>query len=71
MTPDACREESVIDRLLADEADDRVAIELRVRLGGEPITAITKDYGYPLMAEETVKPIHPLAGVILALRRLA
>jgi len=35
-----------IERLVGDEADYRVAIWARVRLGGEPMTAVAKDYGY-------------------------
>jgi REP element-mobilizing transposase RayT len=36
----------VIESLVADEADRRVAIWLRVRMGGERMTAVAADYGY-------------------------
>lgn len=37
---------AVIDSLVAQEADRRVAIWLRVRLGGERMTSVAADYGY-------------------------
>ncbi len=36
----------VIALLAADETDRRVAIWLRVRLGGERMTTVARDYGY-------------------------
>ena len=36
----------VVGRLVAQESDRRVAIWLRVRLGGERMTAVAADYGY-------------------------
>ena len=36
----------MIDSLVAGEADRRVAIWLRVRLGGERMTTVAADYGY-------------------------
>jgi len=36
----------VIESLVAEETDRRVAIWLRVRLGGERMTAVAADYGY-------------------------
>ena len=35
-----------IESLVAEEADRRVAIWLRVRLGGERMTTVAGDYGY-------------------------
>ncbi|MBN1854325.1 MAG: hypothetical protein JW829_16465 [Pirellulales bacterium] len=36
----------IIERLVAEEKDRRVAIWLRVRLGGERMTAVALDFGY-------------------------
>lgn len=43
---DADQTSQVIASLAAAEPDRRVAIWLRVRLGGEQMTAVAKDYGY-------------------------
>ena len=36
----------VVERLVAEQSDRRVAIWLRVRLGGERMTSVAADYGY-------------------------
>ena len=36
----------MIESLVAQEADRRVAIWLRVRMGGERMTKVAADYGY-------------------------
>jgi REP element-mobilizing transposase RayT len=43
---DAAGISRVIESLVAEETDRRVAIWLRVRLGGERMTAVAADYGY-------------------------
>ena len=43
---DAQEVSRVVGRLVAEESDRRVAIWLRVRLGGERMTAVAADYGY-------------------------
>jgi putative transposase len=43
---DAEETSRMIESLVADEADRRVAIWLRVRLGGERMTTVAADYGY-------------------------
>ncbi len=43
---DAAANSGVIESLVAQEADRRVAIWLRVRLGGKRMTTVAADYGY-------------------------
>lgn len=43
---DAEETSRIIESLVSQEADRRVAIWLRVRLGGERMTTVAGDYGY-------------------------